>query len=108
MLNSGEQGSLKCGKKGQIPGKEVLEHHGGIETAIPHFRGAVVSGFKSEVVLYALVAALGGSSGVVLQFPLLRISGRDVDESGVVFHGEMDGATPFGVGARGGTGAVFG
>ena len=86
----------------------MLEHHGGVETAIPHFRGAVMPGFKSEVVLHAFIAAFGRSSGVVLQLPLLRISGRDVDESGVVLHGKMDSTAPFGVGAGVGTGAGFG
>ena len=86
----------------------MLEHHGGIETAIPHFRGAVVSGFQSEVDLHALVAAFGGSPGVVHQFPLHRISGRDIDESGVVLHGKMDGTAPFGIRAGGGTGAGLG
>ena len=65
-------------------------------------------GFKSKVDLHTLVAAFGGSSCVVLQFPLLGISGRDVEESGVVLHGKMDGTTPFGVGAGDGTGAIIG
>ena len=108
MLNSREQGGWKRGDEGQIPGKEMLEHHGGVEAAIPHFRGAMASEFKSEVVLHAFVAALGGGSGVVLQFPLLRIPGRDVDEPGVVLHGKMDGAAPLGVRAGVGTGAELG
>lgn len=93
---------------GDLPGKQMLEGHGGIEATIPHFRGAVASSFKSEVVLYTFIAALRRSSGVVLQFPLLRISGRDVDESGVVLHGKMDSAAPIGVRAGTGAGAGFG
>ena len=86
----------------------MLKHHDGIKAAVPHFRGSVVSGFKSEVVLHTFIAALGRSSSVVLQFPLLRISGRDVEESGVVLHGKMDSTAPFGFGTGDGTGAVFG
>ena len=86
----------------------MLEHHGGVEAAIPQFRGAVASGFKSEVVLHTLVAAFRGSSGIILQLPLFRISGRDVEEPGIVLHGKVDGAAPFGVGAWVRTGARFG
>ena len=94
----------------RLPGGKMLEHHGGVETAIPHFRGTVASGFQSEVDFQAFVAAFGGSSGVVLQFPFLRISERDVDKSGVVLHGKMDCAAPFsvraGTRARAGHGAA--
>ena len=86
----------------------MVEHHGSVETAIPHFRRAVASGFQSKVVLHAFVAALGGSSGVVLQFPFLRNPGRDVDEPGVVLPGKVDGAAPLGVRTGVGTGADFG
>ena len=92
----------------QLPGRQMLEHHGGVEAAIPHFRGAVASRFQSEVDLHALVAAFGGSPGDVLQFPLHRIPGRDVDEPGIVLHGKMDGAAPFGVRAGVGAGAELG
>ena len=77
----------------------MLKHHGGVETAIPHFRGTVAAGFKGEVVLYTLVAAFRGGSGIILQLPLFRISGWDVEESGIILHGKMDGAAPFGDGA---------
>ena len=58
MLNSRQQSGTKCMGGGQLPSRQMLKHHGGIETAIPHFRGAVAPGFKREVVLHALVAAL--------------------------------------------------
>ena len=58
VLNSRQQSGTKCMGGGQRPSRQMLKHHGGIETAIPHFRGAVAPGFKREVVLHALVAAL--------------------------------------------------
>ena len=108
VLNSRQQSGTKCMGGGQLPSRQMLKHHGGIETAIPHFRGAVVSGFKSEVDFQALIASLRGSSGVVFQFPLFGIPGRDVNEPGVVLHGKMDSAAPFGVRAGSGASAGFG
>ena len=66
----------------------------------------MTSAFKSEVILRTLVAAFGGSSCIVLQLPLLRIPGRDVEESGAVLHSKMYGAAPFG--ARAGSMAETG
>lgn len=43
----------------QLPCYKVLEHHGGVETAIPHLCAAVVSGLQIEVVFNALVAPFG-------------------------------------------------
>lgn len=108
VLANRQQRGLDRRNEGQLPGKEMLEHHGGVETAIPHFRGAVVSVFQLEVILHALVAAFGGSPGVVLNLPFLGISGRDVDEPWVVLGGKMDGAAPFGVRAGVGAGAGLG
>ena len=75
----------------------MLEHHRGIETAVPHFRGAVMAVLQIEVVLHALVAALGRSSGIVLQFPFLRIPGWDIDQPGVILHRKMNGPTILGI-----------
>ena len=86
----------------------MLEHHSCVEAAIPHFRGTVASGFKSKIDFHALITTLRRSSGIILQFPLFRIPGRDVNEPGVVLHGKMDRAAPFGVRAGTGAGAGFG
>lgn len=56
-----------------------------------------MSSLKGKVILYSFVAAFRGSPGIVLQLPKLRIPGRDVEESGIVFHGKMYGSATFGV-----------
>lgn len=60
----------------------MLEHHGGIETVVPHFRKAVAPILKAKLMLHALVAAFRGDSGVI---SFLSILGRDVKEPGASF-----------------------
>ena len=74
------------------------EHHGGEETAIPHFRGTVAAEFKGKVVFQALVAAFRGSTGIVLALPLRRIPWGDIEEPWVIFTGKVNSTAEFGVG----------
>ena len=76
------------------------EHHGHIEAAVPHFGGAMMTVFQMKILFQALVAAFGRCAGLVFVFPLLRITWRDVDQSGVIFPDKMDRPSKFGIRAR--------
>ena len=41
---------------GYLPDRQMLEDQSGEEAAIPHFRGAMVIGFKGEVFFHMLSA----------------------------------------------------
>ncbi len=79
----------------------MLEHHGCEQAAVPHLRGTMVTIFQMKIVFQALVAAFGGSPGIVGQFPLLRISWRDVNKARVVFRSKVNCAAKFRIRTRG-------
>ncbi len=78
----------------------MLEHHGGIETAKPHFRGAVMTVLQMKILLQTFIAAFRGCASFILIFPFDRIARREINEPGVILQGKMDSPAEFGIGTR--------
>ncbi len=78
----------------------MLKHHRGIETAIPHFRGTVMTVLQMKILLQTFIAALRGSAGFILVFPIDRIPRGEVNEPGVILQSKMNGPAEWGIGAR--------
>ncbi len=76
----------------------MLEHHRGIETAIPHFRRTVMTVFQEKIFLQTFIAAFRGCAGFILVFPFNRIPRWEVNEPWVIFQGKMDSSAEFGIG----------
>ena len=76
----------------------MLEHHRGIETAIPHLRRTVMSVLQMEILFQAFIAAFRGSAVFIRILPFGRIAGRNVKEPGIILACQMDSSAEFGSG----------
>lgn len=77
----------------------MLEHHSGIETAIPHFRRTVTGVLQMEILFQPFIAAFRRCAVFIGVFPSGRIAGRKVKKPGIIFACQMNGSAEFGSGA---------
>ena len=88
----------------RIPSIHVLTDHNAINSNVPHFSGAMSTGFQLVVNLFSLIGAFNGCATAIDHRPFLRVTRSFGKQPRVVLCVGVVDPSVFCIGARGCTG----